>query len=82
MRTGSTLCDPDAVLLSLSLARGARDRLIQKYLLRFQISELGRGHLRSLEGVVLEKALFYATVGKLHATDPILDSFVPLAFVA
>ena len=81
MRTSSALRDPNTILLPLTLAFRTWDRLIQKYLLRFQISQLWSGHLRSLERIVLEKTLFNATIGKLHPTDTILDSFVPLSFV-
>ena len=81
MRTSSALRDPNTILLPLTLAFRTRYRLIQKYLLRFQISQLRSGHLRTLERIVLEKTFFYPSIGKLHPTDTILDSFVPLSFV-
>ena len=81
MRTGSALCDSNAIGNSCIFS-WCLDSLIQEDLLRFEVSDLRRGHLRALERVVLKETFFDATIRELHATSSILDSFDPLTFVA
>ena len=82
MRPCSALGDSDPVdvldLLRWRLEHG----LVQEDLLGFEVAELRRCHLRSLEGVVLEKAFFDPPVGEFHPAYTVLDPAKPLTLVA
>ena len=64
------------------IARWGRYRLVQDDLLRFQVTQLRCGHLRTLESVVLEQAFLDSTIGELHAASTVLYTVAPLALVA
>jgi len=51
-------------------------------LLGLQLFKLRGANCRSLENVVFKDAFFDAAIGELHSSNAILNSFLPLAFVA
>lgn len=78
MGTGSTLRNPDPVLVSF----GTLYCLVQKDLLSLEIAQLWCGHLGSLKCVVFEQPFFDTTIRKLHASHTVLNAFGPLSLVA